>query len=140
MPPSAVYSPIADSSRWCIHAHKAYQADVSMDFYPRLEQPSKVKFYARVSSRVSFLYLKYKQPNLAFLSGRLTSSSDLASYAPARSSSVQRSFFCGDVIRHGYGKPFVSKLSIRKLCCVRLQNRLDCAQNRLDCDKNRLEI
>ena len=55
----------------------AYQADASMDFHLRLEQPPKVKFYARVSSRVSFLYLKYKQqPNLTFLSGRLTSSSD----------------------------------------------------------------
>ena len=41
---------------------------------------------------------KKKQLNLAFLSGRLTSSSDLASYALSRSSSVQRSFFHGDVI------------------------------------------
>ena len=56
---------------------KAYQA-VSMDFHPRLEQPPKVTFYARVSSRVPFLYLKNKQPNLPFLSGRLTSSSDLS--------------------------------------------------------------
>ena len=48
------------------------------DFHPRLEQPSKVKFYARVSSRAPLLYLKNKQPNLALLSGRLTSSSDLA--------------------------------------------------------------
>ena len=31
---------------------------VSMDFPPRLEQPPNVKFYARVSSRVPFLYLK----------------------------------------------------------------------------------
>ena len=39
------------------------------------------------------LYLNNKQPNLAFLSCRLTSSSDLASYALSRSSSsVQRSF------------------------------------------------
>ena len=37
---------------------EAYQADVSMDFHTRLEQPPKVKFYARVSSRVSFLYLR----------------------------------------------------------------------------------
>ena len=43
-----------------------------------------------------------------------------------------------------YGKPFVSKLSIQKLCCARLPNRLDCDKNRLDwknwldCDKNRL--
>ena len=37
-----------------------------------------------------------------------------------------------------YGKPFVSKLSIQKMCYVRLQNRLDSAQNRLDCDRNRL--
>ena len=43
---------------------KAYQADVSMDFHPRLGQPPKVKFYARVSSRTPFLYLKNKQPNL----------------------------------------------------------------------------
>ena len=39
--------------------------------------------------------LKNRQPNLAFLSGRPTSSSDLAL---SRSSSVQRLFFCGDVI------------------------------------------
>ena len=43
---------------------KAYQADVSMDFHPRLGQPPKVKFYARVSSRAPFVYLKNKQPNL----------------------------------------------------------------------------
>ena len=43
-------------------------------------------------------YIAHLQPNLAFLSDRLTSSSDLASYALSRSSSVQRSFFCGDVI------------------------------------------
>ena len=42
--------------------------------------------------------LKNKQLNLAFLSGRLTSSSDWASYTLSRSSSVQRSFFCGNVI------------------------------------------
>ena len=41
----------------------SYQADVSMDFHTRLEQPPKLKFDARVSSRVSFLYLKSK-PNL----------------------------------------------------------------------------
>ena len=62
-------------------------------FIQELEQPPKLKFYARVSSRAPFLYLKNKQPNLAFLSDRLTSSSDLASYALSRSSSVQRSFF-----------------------------------------------
>ena len=78
-----------------VHFIKAYQADVSTDFHPRLEQPSKVKFYARVSSRVPFLYIKDKQPNLASLRGRLTPSSDLALSC---SSSVQRSFFCGDVI------------------------------------------
>ena len=39
--------------------------------------------------------LKNRQPNLAFLSGRPTSSSDLAL---SSSSSVQRLFFCGDVI------------------------------------------
>ena len=38
---------------------------------------------------------KNKQPNLAFLSGRLTSSSDLAL---SHSFSVQRSLFHGDVI------------------------------------------
>ena len=54
-----------------------------------------MKFYARVSSRVPFLYLINKQPNLAFLSGRLSSSNDLAL---SRSSLVQRLFFCGDVI------------------------------------------
>ena len=42
--------------RWCIH--KAYQADVSMDFHTRLEKPPKGKFYASVSSIVSFLYLQ----------------------------------------------------------------------------------
>ena len=36
----------------------AYQADVSMDFHLILEQPPIVKSYARVSFRVSFLYLK----------------------------------------------------------------------------------
>ena len=67
-----------------------------MDFPPRLEQPPKVKFYARVSSRVPFLYLKINnEPNLAFLSGRLTSSSDLVQ---SRSFSVQRLFFHHDVI------------------------------------------
>ena len=74
---------------------KPYQADVSMDFHPRLEQPPTVKFYAIVSSRVPFLHLKNKQPNLAFPSGRLTSSCDLAL---SHSSLVQRSFFYGDVI------------------------------------------
>ena len=64
---------------------------VSMDFHPRLEQPPKVKFYAKVRSRVPL----NKQPNLAFLSGRLTSSSVLGL---CRSSLVQRSFFCSDVI------------------------------------------
>ena len=68
---------------------KAYQAECQH----RLS--SKVNFYARVSSRVLFLYLKNRRPNLAFLSGRLTSSSDLAL---SRSSSVQRLFFCGDGI------------------------------------------
>ena len=42
---------------------KAYQAD-DFEFHQRLEQPPKVKFYARVSSRAPFLYLKNKQPNL----------------------------------------------------------------------------
>ena len=53
---------------------------------------SQGEIFMPVSSRVPFLYLKNKQPNL---SGRLTSSSHLAL---SRSSSVQRSFFCGDVI------------------------------------------
>ena len=52
----AVYSTLTNSSRWCIH--KAYQADVSMDFHTRLEKPPKGKFYASVSSIVSFLYLQ----------------------------------------------------------------------------------
>ena len=30
-----------------------------------------------------------------------------------------------------YGKPFVSKLSIPKMCCVRLHNRLNSEQNRV---------
>ena len=68
---------------------------VSMDFHPRLEQLPMVNIYARVSSWVPFLYLKNKQPNLAFLRTRLTSFSDLALSC---SSAVQRSFFCGDVI------------------------------------------
>ena len=63
-----------------------------MVFHPRLEQPPKVKFY--VSQLQSPLPLP-KQPNLAFLSGRLTSSNVLGL---SRRSSVQRSFFCGDVI------------------------------------------
>ena len=46
------YSLLADSSRWGIH--KAYQADVSMDFHTRLKQPPKVKFDVRVSS--TFVY------------------------------------------------------------------------------------
>ena len=69
-----------------------------MSAWTFIQQPPKVKLYAnaRVSSRVPFLYLKKnKQPNLPFLSGRLTSSSVLG---PSRSSLVQRSFFCGDVI------------------------------------------
>ena len=41
-----------------------------MDFHPKLEQPAMVNIYARVSSRVPFLYLRNKQPNL---NGRLTS-------------------------------------------------------------------
>ena len=68
---------------------KAYQTECQH----RLS--SKVNFYARVSSRVLFLYLKNRQPSLPFLSGRLTSSSDLAL---SRSFSVQRLFFCGDGI------------------------------------------
>ena len=93
---------------------KAY---VSMDFHPRLEQPPMVKFYARVSSRVPFLYLKNKHPNLAFLSGRLTSSSDLAL---SRSFSVQRSFFRGDVISITSWAPDVSPplYALRFLTCV----------------------
>ena len=74
---------------------KLYVSLVSMDFHPRLEQPPMVKCYARVSSRVSFLYLKNKQLSLAFLSSGLTSSSVLGQSC---SSSVQTSFFCGDVI------------------------------------------
>ena len=66
--------------------------------HQRLEQPPRVKFFARLSSRVPFLYLIKKTQNLAFRSGRLTSSSDLASYALSHSSSVQKSFFYGDVI------------------------------------------
>ena len=60
---------------------QGYFTGVSIDFHKRLEQPSMVKVYTRVSSRVSFLHLKYKLPNLAFLSGRLSSSSNLA-YLP----------------------------------------------------------
>ena len=58
-----------------------------MDFHPRLEQPPKSQLQSPLSLP------KNRQPNLAFLSGRLTSSSDLAL---SRSSSVQR--FYGDVI------------------------------------------
>ena len=67
-----------------------HKSILSMDFHPRLEHLPKVKFYARVSSRVSFLYLKTES---SF--SRLTSSSDLAL---SRSFLVQRSFFCGDAI------------------------------------------
>ena len=40
-----------------------------------------------------------------------------------------------------YGKPFVSKLLIQKMCRMRLQDRLDSSQNRLqlDCAQNRLD-
>ena len=68
------------------------------DFHPRLEQTPKVKFMPESAPESPFFYLRNKKPNLAFLSGRLTSSSDLASHAISRCSSVQRSFFCGDVI------------------------------------------
>ena len=94
MPPSACsYSPLADSSRWCIHK-ACIPGWCQYGLSSSLEQPPKVKFYASVSSRVSFLYLKYKQqPDWP---ARL--SSDLASCAISRSSSVRRSFFCADVI------------------------------------------
>ena len=92
---------------------KAYQADVSMGFHPRLEHPPKVKFYARVSSRVPFLYLKNKQPNLAFYSGRLTSSSN---FALSRSFSVQKLFFHDDVIAITSCAPDVVNL-VRLRCC-----------------------
>ena len=60
------------------------------------DQPPKVKFYAsQLQSPLPLPKQTNKQPNLAFLSGRPTSSSDLAL---SRSSSVQRLFFCGDVI------------------------------------------
>ena len=52
----------------------------------------KWRFYARVSFRVAFLYLKYKQPNLVFLRGRLTV------LALSCNPSVERSFFSGYVI------------------------------------------
>ena len=39
---------------------------VSMDSPPRLEQPPKVKFYTRVSSRVPFLYLINKTTKSSF--------------------------------------------------------------------------
>ena len=84
---------------------------VSMDFHPRLEQqPPQGEIYVRVSSRVPFLAPKNKQSNLAFLSGRLISSIDLASCVLSRSSSVQRSFLCGDVIAITSWAPAVVKL------------------------------
>ena len=74
---------------------KAYQADVSMDFPPRLYRTaSQGEILCKSQLQSPLSLLKNRQPNLAFLSGRLTSSSDLLS----RSSSVQRLFFCGDVI------------------------------------------
>ena len=91
---------------------------VKTTYHPRLEHPPKVKVYARVSSRVPFLYLNNKQPNLAFLSGTLTSSSDLASYVLSRSSSVQRSFFCGDVIAITSWAPDVHVVNLVRPFCV----------------------
>ena len=89
-PVCSMQIPLLSVSKGISLAVKLY---VSMDFHPRLEQPPKVKFYAIVSSRVPFLHIKNKQPNLDFPSGRLTSSCDLAL---SRTSSVQRSFLCGD--------------------------------------------
>ena len=66
--------------------------------------------HARVTPRIPFLSPKNKQLNLDFLSGKLTSSSDLASYSLSRSSSVQRSSFYGDVIAIMSWAPDVVKL------------------------------
>ena len=72
----------ASLSRYVAHFHIApdgYQADaVRWTFIQDQNSLPRWNFYARVSSRAPFLYLKNKQPNLALLSGRLTSSSDLA--------------------------------------------------------------
>ena len=75
-----------------------------MDFHPRLEQPPKSQLQSPLSLP------KNRQPNLAFLSGRLTSSSDLAL---SRSSSVQR--FYGDVIAITSWAPDVVNL-VRPIC------------------------
>ena len=83
MPPSAVYSSLQIAPDGAFI--KAYQADVSMDFHPRLEQPPKVKFLCKSQLQSPLSLPKNKQLNLALLSGRLTSSSDLALF---RSSSV----------------------------------------------------
>ena len=70
---------------------EAYQADVSMDFHTRLY---------RTASQGKILCQSQAQSLFSLPQNRLTSSSD---FALSRSSSVQRSFFCGDVIAHVMG-------------------------------------
>ena len=89
MPPSAVYSSLADSSRWCIHKSILGCQHGLSSKTRTASQGDKSQLQSPLS------LLKNRQPNLAFISGRPTSSSDLAL---SRSSSVQRLFFCGDVI------------------------------------------
>ena len=108
MPPSAVYLQIVPDGA----IHKSLlQHGLSSKTRPA----SQGEISARVSSRVTFLYLKRKQPNLAFDSlTRLTSSSALAL------SLVQRSFFCGDVIAITSWAPLVSFPAGNNLRKIRL--------------------
>ena len=70
------------------------------------------------------LYLNNKQPNLAFLSGRLTSSSDML-YLVALRYKGHSSFCCGDVIAIVSWAPDVVNLvhpvrfGIHAECCIR---------------------
>ena len=71
---------------------KACQADVSMDFSSNTRTASQDEILCKSQLQSPLSLPKNRETNLAFLSGRLT---DLAL---SRSSSVQRSFFCGDAI------------------------------------------
>ena len=76
----------------------------------RTASQGEILYKSQLQSPISLL--KNRQPNLAFLSGRPTSSSDLTL---SRSSSVQRLFFCGDVIAITSWAPDVVNLVRPKL-------------------------
>ena len=88
---------------------------VKTTFHQRLQHPPKVKVFARVSSRVPFFYLNNKQPNLAYLSDRLTSSSDYGNLCSISQLFGHSSFFCGDVIAITSWAPDVVNL-VRPTC------------------------